>query len=807
MLKSYIKTTFRYLWRNRLFTGLNVLGLAIGISACWLVCRIVIHELSYDRGISDAETIHQVISRDKGETEGGFAGVPLGLAPLLTAHAPEDVLVIPTYDQSFERLRIQQEDGREPLHVEDPDKIISTRSDYFKILPYKWLAGNQHTAFADPHSVVLTAKRARMYFPSLDPTDIIGKTIMADTTQFMVTGIVQDLSFPSTFQGQVFMPISTQDWTDLNWTSLWSARTLYIKTKSQASLHRLLEVAQAEYDKTGALEHAKYTNTIVFTSFAIPNKHFMRQYDTNGSSTDKKVLYGLMAIGGFLLLLACINYINLSTALIPHRTKEIGIRKTLGAKPTYLTANFLIETLTVTLFALFISWPLVSLFQKGFPTLMPDNLSDFNAYGILALFLVGLSLLITLVSGSYPAYLINRVRSIETLKKGTAAKKGGNRLSLRKSLIVFQFVIAQFFIISALIIGQQLNFTLNTDLGFAHDAVINMQMPYKSYQNSDVNPFLYKRALLKHPEIAGVSLGHEPLNNSHWGSIYYFNGDTGRVKFTTPRKYIDEDYLAVYQIPLLAGRNIHATDTMREVLINETALNALGLTSPAQAIDQSLVGTNNEMLTIVGVFKDFNQKSLRTKIEPLLLGSSNKRGHLQTFNIKLPNDRNRWSRSLAVMKKEWATIYPNAPFEYSFNDDRIKNLYETEYRTSKLIGLATSVTILISCLGLFGLVTLAAFQRSKEIGIRKVLGATISNIVTLLSKDFVKLVLIALLLAAPIAWWMMNKWLEDFAYRIDIKWWMFAIAGLGTVVIALLTVGYQAVKAALANPVESLRNE
>lgn len=807
MIKNYLRTTFRHLWRNRLFTALNVLGLAIGISACWLVCRIISYELSYDKGIPEAAHIHQVISRDKGEKEGGFPGVPLGLAPLLAAHAPEDVLVVPTYDQSFERLQIAQEGETEPLQIENPDKILSTRSDYFKLLPYKWIAGDQTTAFLNPHSIVLTEKRAKAYFPALDPATIIGKTIFADTTQFLVTGVVRDLPFPSTFHGQVFMPISAKDWTDLNWTSLWSARNIYIKTKNQAALQRLLDVAQAEYDKTGALEHAKYGSTIIFTSFAIRNKHFTRQYDTNGTSTDKKVLYGLAAIGGFLLILACINYINLSTALIPQRTKEIGIRKTLGAKPIYLTANFLIETLIITLLALIVSWPLVVLFQEVFPIFIPKDLSDFDAYGTVALFLFALLLLITFVSGSYPAYLINMVRSIETLKKGTATKKGGSRLSLRKSLIVFQFVIAQFFIIGVVIIEQQLNFTLKSDLGFAHDAVINIQMPYKSYQNSHVNPFLYKAALLKHSEIAGIALGHEPLNNSHWGSVYYFLRDTGRVQFNTPRKYIDEDYLAVYQIPLLAGRNIHATDTMREVLINEAALKALNFTSPAEAIDQHLIGTNNEILSIVGVFKNFNQKSLRTEIEPLLLGSSNKRELLHTFNIKLPNDRKLWSRSIAIMKQEWKTFYPNAPFEYSFNDDRIKNLYETEYRTSKLIGLATGVTILISCLGLFGLATLTAFQRTKEIGIRKVLGATVSNIVTLLSKEFVRLVMVALLLATPIAWWAMNKWLESFAYKIEIQWWTFAITGLSTVFIALLTVGYQAVKAALANPVESLRNE
>ena len=807
MITNYFKITARQLWRNRHFTMLNVLGLAIGISACWMVFRMVYYEFSFDKNIPEVADIYQVISGDELDQADDFPGVPLGLAPLLAEHAPEDALVVPLYEQSFERLQIPQGEGNESLVFEEQDNIVGTRSSYFELLPYKWLAGGSKIAFIEPNSVVLTEKRAKVYFPSLNPADIVGRTIMADTTQFVVSGVVSNLPFPSSFQAQVFLPIREKDWTNLDWVSLWSARTLYVKTPSKSTLNHLLKVAQAEYNIIGAEQHAKYGTKVVFRTLPILEKHFNRQYDTNGTSADKNVLYGLIAIGSFLLILACINYVNLSTAQVPQRAKEIGIRKTLGAKPRYLTANFLIETFVVTLFALLASWPLIAGFQRIFPEFMPTGLADFDNHPIVALFLIALLVLITFVAGLYPAYLINRLRAIETLKGKLETKVRGTRLTLRKSLIVFQFIIAQFFIVSALIIGQQLEFTLKTDLGFTHDAVVNIQMPYKSYQNSDVNPFLYKYALEKHPEIVGVSLGHEPLNNSHWGDIYFFSADTGRIRLNAPRKYIDEDYLKVYGIELLAGRNVQPTDTMREVLINEATLKALGLNAPEEAIGKHLVRTNQSFLPIVGVFKDFNQKSLRTKIEPLIMGTSNKRVKLGTFNIKLPTDRHRWQESLALMEKEWKIIYPNAPFEYAFNDDRIRNLYEAEYRTSKLIGLATGVTIFISCLGLFGLATLTAFQRTKEIGIRKVLGATVSGIVGLLSRDFVKLVLIAVVIASPIAWWSMNKWLADFAYRIDIQWWMFALAGFAAVAIALLTVSWQAVRAAVANPVDSLKDE
>lgn len=808
MTNNKVKITLRYLWRNKLFTALNIIGLSIGISACWMVFSIVHYEFSFDKEIPEVENVYQIVSGSEFEGEqSGFAGVPLGMAPLMTDESLDDALVVPIYNQYFERLSIPQEGEDEPMMLDDQSGIVGTRANYFELLPYEWLAGNAETAFSTPNNVVLTEDRAKIYFPKNKPTDLIGKVIMGDTTQLVVSGVVKNLPFPSSFNAQVFMPIPEKEWSNHNWLGMNSNHILFVKTKNQASLRHLLDIAHKRYKETAYEEHAAMGFQVQFEPFPLKEKHFERQYDTEGSSTDKKVLYGLIAIGGFLLILACINYINLSTAQVPQRAKEIGIRKTLGARPLYLTANFLVETLCITTFALLLSWPLVSLFQKIYPEFMPNGIDHFDNSLIVGAFLLGLVILVSFLAGLYPAYLINKVRSIETLKGKVETKIKGTRLTLRKSLIVFQFIIAQFFIVSALIIGQQLDYTLKADLGFTHDALVNIRMPYKSYQNSDVDPFLYKHALEKHPEIAGIAMGHEPQSNNHWGSLYYFTADTGRVQLSTPRKYIDKDYIDIYQIELLAGRNIQQTDTMRDILINEAALKALGLQSPEQAIGQFLIQSDDVSLPIVGVFKDFHQKSLRTEIGALILGSSNKSGQLQTFHVKLSTDRRQWQKAIATMEKEWKNFYPDAPFEYKFADEKIKTLYETEHRTSKLIDLATGVTIFISCLGLFGLATLTAFQRTKEIGIRKVLGASVSGIVGLLSKDFVKLVLIAIVIASPIAWWVMNKWLEDFAYRIDIAWWMFALAGMLAVIVALITVSYQAIRAAVANPVESLRDE
>lgn len=803
-----MKTTLRYLWRNKLFTGLNILGLSIGISACWVVFSIVQYEFSFDRKVPELEHVYQILSSDSAKPDDDFPGVPLGMAPLLDAESLDDALVVPIYSQYFERLFIDQE-NEEELVFDEQQRIIGTLPGYFDLLPYEWIAGHASTAFLDPHNVVLTENRAKIFFPDNHPSKLIGKTIIADTTQLVISGVVKNLAFPSSFPAEVFIPRRDKEWHDDNWHGMNSNHILYVRTENEGSLNHLLGVAQKRYDEVAAKDHAKYGSTIMFRSFPLADKHFYPQINSDGLSANIKVLYGLIAIGGFLLLLACINYINLSTAQVPQRAKEIGIRKTLGAKPGYLTANFLMETTSITLFALLLSWPLVGLFRRIYPEFIPSEMLNFDQTGLVILFLIALIMVISLLAGLYPAYLINKVRSVDTLKGKLETKIKGTRVTLRKSLIVFQFIIAQFFIVGALIIGQQLNFTLKKDLGFTHEAIVTIQMPYKSYQDADVDPFLYKHSLEKYPEIAGIAMGHEPQSNNYWGSAYYFSADTGQVQLMTPRKYIDQDFVALYQIELLAGRDIQQTDTLRDVLINESALQNLGLSSPEQAIGQYLSPSNMPEvgLPIVGVFKDFHQQSLRTEIGPLVLGASNRRSNLQTFHIKLPQERGQWQNTFGIMEKEWNTVYPNAPFEYRFVDEKIKNLYQSEHRTARLIGLATGVTIFISCLGLFGLATLTAFQRTKEIGVRKVLGASVSGIVALLSKDFVKLVLIAILISSPIAWWAMNKWLEDFAYRVEIEWWMFVVAGLSAVVVALVTVGWQAIRAAIANPVESLRDE
>ncbi|MCX2681744.1 ABC transporter permease [Galbibacter sp. EGI 63066] len=807
MIKNYIKIAWRNLWKNKVYSFINVFGLTIGITACWIVFKIVSYELAFDKKLPDVDRIYQIVSLDTfdGETS-GFGGIPLGMAPAIAVEMPDPGVMVPIYTQYIERIIIPQE-GEAPKQLEEERDIVGTSNNYFKLLPYQWIAGNPKTALNAPNTMILTEDRAKQYFPKSPLTELIGKTIKADTTLFTISGIVKELPYPSSFTAKTFIPIPDKQWSSNNWVSKNSDHTLFVKTQEEESLDRLLAFVNKKHEELAAETYADMGGEGHFEALPLLEKHFSSEYATGGPVADKKVIYGLIAIGGFILLLACINYINLSTAQVPQRAKEIGIRKTLGGRPLAITVNFLVEILIITLLASLLSWPLTGLFQMAYPEFFPGGIENFgNATAVFG-FLMLLTLIITLILSVYPAFLINKVQTAEALKGKSNGLLTGGKLSLRKSLIVFQFVIAQFFVVSTLIIGKQLSYTLNKDLGFEHNAVVNVYMPYKSYQGADIDPFLYKQALKKHPEIEGVAMGHMPLSNNHWGDLYHIASDTGKVELSAPRKYIDKDYLNLYKIELLAGTNLVRRDTMREVLINDAARKALGFQSPEAAIGQWLTNYGNISYPIVGVVKDFHQKNLRVKIEPLILGTTSKRSSLRIFNVKLPSDRSQWNQALVVMEQEWKTIYPNAPFEYKFNDERIKSLYQSERRTSKLIGLSSFITIFISCLGLFGLVTLTTFLRTKEIGVRKVLGSTVTDIVALLSKDFIKLVMIAIIIASPMAWWAMNRWLENFAYRIDIPWWIFALAGLLAVAIALVTISSQAIRSAMANPIKSLRTE
>lgn len=818
MLKNFFSTLTRQLWRNRLFTSLNIVGLSVCICVAWIIFRMVSYEYSYDKNIPDSQNIYQVISQsadDKDNKVSGFSGIAKPVVHALQNEVSGIEMVVPTFYKSAHHAIVSNGNHNPEKRVENGDngiQMVATVSDYFKMLSYHWLAGNASTSLDAPNKVVLTDTRAKVYFPQLKPQEMLGKIIVYDDSVYRtVSGIVAQLSTPNSFSADnnEFIPMDKEDIANNNWGGMNSNDLVYLKPAKGVTTARILDQLNVINEKFNKDNFEKYGYKSWYAVMPLSNKHFEPQYGAQTRTANKKVLNGLMVIAGFLVLLACINYINLSTAQLPSRAKEIGIRKTLGSSTRHLIFRFMGETFLVTSLAAALSFVLTSLAAKLFADFLPKGLFEFMNYGSMATFMFTLIVAISLLSGLYPAWLSSKVKTVNVLKGVTEKTVGRNRFSMRKGLIVFQFFIAQVFIIGSIIIHQQIGYALHKDLGFNKEGIVTVSIPY--YVNIDPKyadkQFIMRDELRKNAAISGVSIGNKPMDNSMMGNMLTYYKDTTKIQEGVNMKFGDTEYLKVYNFQLMAGRNFVASDTINEIVINEKAAKVFGFTSPQEAIGKvlSFAGNKSKSLPIVGVVKDFHQFGVQSKIEPVMITTSKRQS--STLNIKLPADVSKWSNSIKVIENEWKKLYTDIPFTYSFYDETIKELYTEEKRTQDLVNAATAIAIIISCLGLFGLATLTAYQRTKEVGIRKVLGASVSGIVQLLSREFLILVLVSAVIATPLAWWMMNTWLEDFAYRIEIKWWLFVLAALAACFIALLTVSYQAIKAAIANPVKSLRTE
>jgi len=814
MIKNYLRTSLRHLWRKRLFTILNVLGLSIGISSCWIIHRIIQHEFSYDAQIPHQERIYKVVSAFASDDKMGGVSAPLYQG--IREEIPGLDHVVPLFYQWINAVEIKRE-AKVDFIKEDPQQIAATDGAYFEMLPYIWLAGSKASALNTPESVVLTASRAQEYFPGTRLEDILHKTITyfgRDTVQRTVTGIVADYYSPSEFIAQEFLALPEKTYEKYTWTNTNGSDKLYLRFRAGANVTSILDqinkLDQRHWKAFGEERGSPIERGKSYELLPLKDIHFAPDVKDYGvRKTSKAVLYGLVGIGVFLLILACINYINMSIAQIPQRGREIGVRKTLGSNRWHLIGQFLLETFLTTLLSSLLAFAFIQLGFWIVSDIIPEGVTPYDNVSLFLAFTLSLALLITILAGFYPSWLITRVKTAYVFKSFFSGASSMRHFNLQKVLIVFQFVIALIFIVSTIIVGTQLRHTLNADMGFNKEAIVLVEVPWKYQKDPRYKDkqFTLLNQLRNLPGIENIALGTAPLSSGYSSSPFELISDKkDPVGIQVFKKWIDTAYLPMYQMELLAGRNLHHSDTTNEFIINETAAKAFGFKSPQEAVGKMMRQSGNSTFSIVGVVKDFHSQDFYTSIEPLVLMADKQ--NLLTFNIKLSTQNpNQWQAILKTIKKQWGSIYPPDAFQYHFYDETIEAMYLQERQLAKLINLASAITILISCLGLFGLATLTAYQRTKEIGIRKVLGATISGIVTLLSKDFIQLICLAFLIGSPIAWWFMSKWLENFTYRVDIEWWMFAMAGFSAVCIALLTVSFQAIKAATANPVDSLRNE
>lgn len=810
MFNNHFKIAARTLMRNKLHTAINVLGLAIGISACFTIFQIVQHEYSFDTFHPDKERIYRVYTRFTGQFEGTNPGVSAPLAQAVKEQIPSVEIVAPMI-RSWRTNAELMDANTLSKTFRDKENICFVEASYFDLFSsYEWLAGNPKSALEQPNQVVLLESTAVLYFG--DALSAMGKEIRyADSLMTTVAGIVKDLDKNSDLIFTDFISYSSlkNTWLEedylLNvWSNFNSNIQLFIKkregvenTTLTAAFDRLL----AENNPPEENENTSWSPN--FELQALSDLHFdqgLGVFNQEASAAHRPTLYALMGIAAILLLIASINFINLATAQSLQRSKEVGVRKVLGGDRSSLIKQFLSETTMITSVAVLLSIGFSKLSFTYFKEFLPFGLTFDLFQPSVLLFLLTTIVVVSLLSGFYPAFVLSSFRPIMALKKQSNNNTSGNNNAwLRKTLIVVQFCFSLILITSTLIIGQQVNYLFDKDLGFEKDAIVYFRIPWSEEASKKQ---LLKEELQRLPEIAQISLQNAPpAINGMSGSTFELEVQNERQSHHLSRKVFDPNYLDLYSIELVAGRNLQHSDTLREFLINEKLVNFMGLQNPEEAIGK-MVTWGEKSYPIVGVTKDFHHVNLKYELEPLIMNMDS-----YTFSMALKLGTQNMSQAMQQVEQIWASIYPNHSFNYRFYDETIAKFYETEQRTSKLLSTATGVAIFISCIGLFGLVSFSVARRTREIGIRKVLGASIPNIVALLSKDFILLVFIAILIGSPIAWYLAQNWLSDFAYRIDLQWWMFALAGLAAIVLAFLTISFQSVRAALANPVESLRNE
>jgi putative ABC transport system permease protein len=822
MIRSYFKIALRGFWKHKLFTLINIIGLSIGISASLVIYLIVHYDFTFDKFHKDSDRIYRVVSDFKFQGNMSHSyGVTAPMAAGIKNNVTGVELIAPLYTLTSD-VTVNGKHN-EPVKFKGQDHITLADQNYFKIIHYTWLAGSPTAALNGPYQVVLTSERAKIYFPSLSYEQMLGKTVTYDTLKTTVSGIVQTIKENTDFSCHDFISYSSakpknklgMDMQLTNWGSTNSASEVFIKLYPKVSAAKIRAQVNAMYKKNNpqSPDDLKNGSERSYTIQPLSDIHFDQTYGTFDFSgpASKSRSYMLLAIAGFLLLLGCINFINLTTAQATQRAKEIGIRKTMGSSRTQLVTQFFSETFLITLFAVIISIGLAPLILKLFSDFVaPGVKADYIHQPDIFLFLFLLTVVVGILSGFYPALMLSGYKPVQVLKNQAQSGSSKTRNAwLRKSLTVSQFVIAQFFIMATMLVSKQIYYALHKDLGFKKDAIVYLETPYKK-RTAAINR-VFENKLQSLPGIARVSLGFEPPSSDGTNTTIMVYKD-GKKDITTPveLKFCDENYIPLYHIKIIAGRNIMAGDTGRGFVINEKYARALGFTNPNDAMGK-MIGSNGKKLRIVGVVADFYTHSLQSPISPVaILSAGDGNFYNGVIHIALRPETaggGEWQKTIAAMGKAWKEMYPDDDFNYQFYDKSIEQFYGQEKQTSTLLTWATGLSILISCLGLLGLAIYTTGQRTKEIGVRKVLGASVAQIVRLLSTELILLILLAFVIVAPLAWWAMNKWMDSYAEKTTISWWIFAASCAGMLFIALFTSAFQTVKAAVANPVRSLRSE
>jgi predicted permease len=812
MLRNYFLTAGRQVQKSKLHTTINVFGLAIGIAACLVIALTVQHEFSYDRHHPDRERIYRVITHTK-FTDQWFpnGGVP---APVPQAIREEfSGLEALAAFHTVHTMKVKLSDG---TSLDEQKHIVIAEPDYFEVLSgCQWKVGNPEQSLVKPYQVVLTKSQANKYFGN---QEAVGQTIVYfDSINFVVSGVLEDNAYKTDLPFTDYLSYATLQSNERlagnygleSWRSTNSSSLALLKLNEETSPQDIEEKFPSLIEKY--MKQEGNDTDWKFGLQPLSEMHFEADYRLDQQQVaHKPTLYGLALVALFLLLIASVNFINLEKARSVLRSREVGVRKVLGSSRTQLVQQFLGETFLITLLSAGLAILVAKLGMNYFAESLPSDLSLsvlWNGQGWMVL--SSIVIIVSLLAGIYPAWVLSAYTPVSVLKNQVIKTSGTTRKAyFRKALIVFQFAIAQAFILGTLIIDSQLHYLLNKDMGFKKDAVIHYR-PQNWWRDTTENRFLVANELRALSSVSAVSLSGRLPASTGWSTrtVSYVD-DTIKTEVNITIKEADTSFLRVYGIELLAGRNYFPSDTTNELLLNETAIIAFGFKDPEEAIGELIQINENKELPVVGVVRDFHDGPLHKKISPVMMGS-NRRNSGSTSILLATKGRevSDLQHALAQIEQVYKKFYPDQPFDYKFYDETIASFYETEQRTARLINVTTGLAIFISCLGLLGLVSFTTHQRVKEIGIRKVLGATVAQLIALFSQEFVKLVLISFFIAAPLAWYFAQEWLAGFAYRTDLGVFTFLLTILSALGLALLTVGLRSWKAALANPADSLRNE
>lgn len=805
MIKNYFKIAIRNLWRSKGFSAINIIGLAIGIATCLIIMLFVQHELSYDRFNKKADRIVRVVFR--GQVQGEKMKEANVFPPVAQTLAKD-------YPEVQEATRISY--GGSPM-VTYNDKTFKENgfayadANFFQVFTLPLLKGDAKTALVQPNTMIITKAIAEKYFGKENP---IGKVLNLKSlnTSYKITGLIDKVPEKSHFHFDLFASMASlpdaksNSWMTSGFYTYLVLPEGYDYRKLEAKLPQTLEKymgPQIQQAMGMSLSQFKSNgNNLEIQLQPLTDIHlhsdFTNDFEPYG---DIRYIYIFSAIALFMLLVACVNFMNLSTASASKRSKEVGIRKVLGSLKSQLVWQFMLESIILTGIALMLAVVFVKLALPMFNQLSGKKLDmQLLENPLLLPGLLVLGLFTGFLAGSYPAFFLSSFNPV-TVLKGTFTS-GIKSRGLRSGLVVFQFFISIALMVSTAVVYQQLSYIQHKKLGYNKDQVLVLPETWLLGQKESV----LRQQLQQDPRIASVtSSGYLPAGPSN-GNNFFVYAENAASQIKTLRYEVDYHYIPTLGMQIKYGRNFSkdfATDSSG-VILNETAAKALGWENNALGKTITRADNNGTKATyrVVGVVKDFHFKSLHERISPLVMTLNSGYG-----TLILKTKTKDIAGLLITIKSHWDKLNAEAPFSYSFLDERFNNTYRAEQNTGSILGIFAGLTIFVACLGLFGLATFTARQRNKEIGIRKVLGASVTGIVSLLSKEFLKLVAIAFIIAAPIAWFIMNKWLQDFAYRITMAWWIFALAALAAIVITVLTVSIQAIKAAVANPVKSLRSE